>query len=126
MSGGGPTPVQQKVDAYCAAWNATDPARRLLLLEQSWSADGRYVDPTADVRGRQALADHIGAFQRDTGATLTVTSAADAQGDRGRFTWEMGDPDGGVLIEGIDFFELDDDGRIARITGFFGVSPPTS
>lgn len=36
----------------------------------------------------------------------------------------MSDPDGVVLVEGIDFFELEDNGRIVRITGFFGPAPP--
>ena len=32
-------------DAYLAAWNEADPARRAALLREGWAEDARYVDP---------------------------------------------------------------------------------
>jgi hypothetical protein len=40
-----------------------------------------------------------------------------------RFAWVMRNGDD-VALEGIDFGELDPDGRIKRIVGFFGPFPP--
>jgi hypothetical protein len=41
-----------------------------------------------------------------------------------RFAWELVASDGSVAIAGLDAGELAENGRIARITGFFG-DPPT-
>jgi hypothetical protein len=40
-----------------------------------------------------------------------------------RFSWRLIQPDG-TAIEGMDFGELDGDGRIKRIVGFFGPFTP--
>jgi hypothetical protein len=37
-----------------------------------------------------------------------------------RFTWRMVLADGKVFLEGIDFGELNSDGKLHRIVGFFG------
>ena len=37
-----------------------------------------------------------------------------------RFAWELVGPDGTVALTGLDVGELADDGRLRRITGFFG------
>ena len=44
---------------YFDAWNEADAAKRQALLEQCWSDDAVYVDPTVHLTGRKALADHI-------------------------------------------------------------------
>jgi len=36
----------------------------------------------------------------------------------------MVDPQDQLLLEGMDFVELADDGRLQHITGFFGAFPP--
>jgi hypothetical protein len=42
-----------------------------------------------------------------------------------RFSWVMIDPqERQILLEGMDFVELAADGRLQRITGFFGAFPP--
>ncbi|HEX6325395.1 MAG TPA: hypothetical protein VFZ72_02400 [Jiangellaceae bacterium] len=43
-----------------------------------------------------------------------------------RFSWEIVDPDGDVALSGIDFGRLAEDGRLAVLQGFFGVTPPTA
>jgi len=41
-----------------------------------------------------------------------------------RFSWVLVDPQGQPLLEGMDFVELAAEGRLQRITGFFGAFPP--
>jgi hypothetical protein len=50
-------------------------------------------------------------------------SGIDAHHDHFRFAWELVGPDGGIALAGIDAGELTDDGRLRRITGFFGELP---
>ncbi len=117
--------VEMAVDAYCAAWRAVDEAERRRLLDMSWSEDGVYQDPTADVSGREALVHHIaGFFQRMPGFSLVTTSGVDHHHGKIHFLWKMQGPDGQTALEGRDFGEIGPDGRIRRITGFFGPPPP--
>jgi hypothetical protein len=43
-----------------AGWNETDPAARRALIDEVWSADARYIDPLADVAGRDQIDGLIG------------------------------------------------------------------
>ena len=49
-----------------------------------------------------------------------VTSGIDSHHGKFRFTWRMVLADGKVFLEGIDFGELNSDGKLHRIVGFFG------
>jgi hypothetical protein len=115
--------------AYVAAWSEADEEKRQALLEISWAEDGVYVDPMAEVAGREALVQHIGRIlQRFAGSRIILTSGVDEHHGKIRFTWARVEPDGGTLRGGIDFGEIGEDGRLIRINGFFGspVAIPSS
>ncbi len=114
----------EAVAAYGAAWNESNEGARRALLAQSWSDGGVYMDPTGRADGRDALVAHIGGFQTMMpGHTIEMTSGVDVHGNVFRFAWTMRNGNEAVL-EGMDFGELADDGRIDRIVGFFGPFPP--
>ena len=116
--------VDSVVSAYGAAWMDVGDAERRRLLEIAWSEDGVYQDPTADVSGREALVQHIAAFRkRLPGSKIIITSGVDHHHGKFHFLWKMIGPDGQTTLEGRDFGELDRDGRICRIAGFFGPPP---
>ena len=109
--------------AYVAAWSEADEGKRRTLLETAWAETGIYIDPTTQASGREALVQHIGrVLQQFAGCRVLLTSGVDEHHGRIRFTWAMVRPDGKRITEGIDFGELEADGRLLRITGFFG--PP--
>jgi hypothetical protein len=119
------TDVLAIIRAYRAAWLEADEAERRRLLQICWSEDGVFEDPTASVIGREALIRHIADFQmRLPGRTIVFASGVDHHHGKFYFMWKMVGPDGQVTVEGRDFGELDLDGRICRIAGFFGPSPP--
>jgi hypothetical protein len=112
------------VERYARAWIEPDPAARRALLERCWAEDGVYCDPLGRATGREELADHIGAFQAERpGARIAVVSGVDEHDGYVRFGWRMSAPDGSVALEGTDFGELDGDGALRRIVGFFGPLP---
>jgi len=116
----------EAVAAYGAAWNEPDATRRAELLDTSWATDGTYLDPMGRADGRDALAAHIAGFQSTMpGHTIETVSGVDAHDGTFRFAWEMRNADG-VALEGMDYGEFDDDGRISRIVGFFGPFPEMS
>ena len=108
------------ITAYGAAWLEADEARRRALLETAWAEDAVYCDPIDRVAGRDALAAHIAATQAQlAGGRVDVTSEPVRHHDSAFFRWTMTDASGGVVLTGWDVVQLDDGGRIARLTGFF-------
>lgn len=115
---------KRAVEAYTEAWNDVSGERRRQLLEECWADGGVYCDPLSLVTGREALAGHIASFgERMPGHSIQLTTGADAHDGFARFGWGMFGPEGELVTEGMDFVVLDDDGRIARIVGFFGPMP---
>ncbi|SHG46817.1 MULTISPECIES: nuclear transport factor 2 family protein [Geodermatophilus] len=115
------------VDAYGAAWLATDAAERLSLLERAWAPDGVYCDPLAHVTGRQALSDHIAGTQEQlAGGRVEVTSRPVRHHDSALFHWRITDAAGTTVLTGLDVVQVDDEGRIRRLTGFFDDAPAPS
>jgi hypothetical protein len=111
------------VAAYGEAWAADEDERRR-LLESAWHETGVYADPMGRAEGREALVAHIAGFQQQfPGHRIVMTSGVDEHGGCFRFGWAMTDADGNIAMEGVDFGEVAPDGRISRITGFFGPLP---
>lgn len=119
--------LAEVLQAYGAAWSEQDDATRGGLLNEAWSDAGTYQDPTADVVGRDAMCAHIGdLLQKMPGARLSLTSGIDEHHGKLRFTWKLVGADGNLIVEGIDFGEVGEDGRLTKIVGFFGPIPSLS
>lgn len=105
---------------YGLAWLEPDPGRRAALLERAWAPGAVYCDPTALVQGRDALGEHIGGVQASMpGHAVTVTAEATRHHDSAHFPWAITGPDDAVVLSGFDVVQLDEQGRITRLTGFF-------
>jgi len=112
------------VATYGASWNEEDEGRRRKLLDDAWSDDGIYCDPTGEVRGRDALLAHIAGFRQNFGgARIEETSGVEEHHGWVRFSWAMIDAAGITVMEGFDVGQLASDGRLDRIVGFFGPFP---
>jgi hypothetical protein len=111
-------------EQYIATWNETDPSARRALIDEIWSAGGRYTDPLADVTGRAQIDALIAAAQAQFGGmTFRLAGAVDAHHDQARFTWELG-PDGAdAVVVGFDVAQLDAGGRLAQVLGFLDKVP---
>jgi hypothetical protein len=117
--------VSEVVEAYGAAWNEPEESCRRKLIEDAWSDDGHYCDPTAQVDGREALVAHIAGFhQQFPGARIDMVSGVDDHNGWLRFAWTMVGGDGAAVMDGFDVGELAPDGRLRRIVGFFGPFSP--
>jgi hypothetical protein len=116
--------VKTTVDTYLAMWNEADPARRAKHIERAWADDGRYVDPMLEAAGHAALSEMVTGVQtRFPGHRFRRASGIDIHHDQLRFAWDLVAPDGAVVVAGIDIGALAADGRLKRITGFFGALP---
>jgi SnoaL-like protein len=109
------------VEAYFAMWNEEDVAKRAQHIKDAWADSGHYTDPARDAKGHDALNDMVTeARPHFPGHTINRTSGIDAHHDQLRFSWSVVGPDGSVPVAGVDFGILAPDGRLERITGFFG------
>ena len=124
QQGSRPLKPDDAVIAYCGAWNAVDRAERDRLLAEVWAPDGEYTDsnPTRTV-GRAALSDTIAALQKRYPGARFRCSAPQTHHAYMRTTWVLRRPDKTEVARGEDFIERGDDGRIRRVTGFFGDAP---
>jgi SnoaL-like protein len=111
-------------EQYIATWNETDPAARRALIDEVWSADGRYVDPMAEVAGREQIDAVIAAVQAQfTGMTFRLAGTVDGHHDQARFTWELGPESADALVVGFDVAQWDADGRLSLVLGFLDKVP---
>ncbi len=117
--------VTATVEAYLAMWNETDEGRRSEHIQQAWTPECRYVDPVLEAEGYAALIEMVSGVQaRFPGQRFRRTSGVDTHHDQIRFGWELGEPGGAVTVAGVDVATLAEDGRLRRVTGFFGDLPP--
>jgi hypothetical protein len=110
-------------EQYIATWNETDPSARRALIDEVWSPGGQYIDPLAEVTGRDQIDAVIAAAQGQfAGMTFRLAGAVDAHHDQARFTWELG-PEGTAIVVGFDVAKRDADGRLALVLGFLDKVP---
>lgn len=112
------------VAAYCTAWNTANRTDREHLLTQVWARDGKYSDPDQSfVTGRAALSNTIADFQRRHPGARFYCSEPQVHHGAMRVTWICRWSNGTELAHGTDFSELDADGRLRQVVGFFGDPP---
>lgn len=116
--------MKEIVTRYLDTWNATDEAARAELLAQHWSEDCAYVDPLAEVQGREAVGMTIQAVHAQfPGFVFTSVGEVDAHHQQVRFQWGLG-PDGEEpVVVGFDVVVVDADQRIRDVRGFLDKVP---
>ena len=118
------TDLTSTVDAYLAAWNERDPELRAELVARVWAPDGQLIDPPLAAAGHEGISNMAAALQQQfAGHHFRRATGIDAHHGHLRFGWELVGPDWSVTIAGTDVGELAGDGRLRRITGFFGELP---
>ncbi|MDP9846686.1 nuclear transport factor 2 family protein [Streptosporangium lutulentum] len=116
--------ITKLVERYLATWNITDAAERRAEIEAVWAEDARYVDPLADVAGRDMIDATIGAVQQQfPGLVFTLGGDVDAHHNLARFTWNLGPEGGEAIVVGFDVAVLTEDGRIQTVHGFLDRVP---
>ena len=118
--------MRAAIDSYDQAWNAPDADSRLSFLEAALSDDCELIEPNGRFAGRLEILERIAGFaNRFPGARVKIATDIDAHSGFARYGWEIVDPQGKLLLEGIDVVEASSDGRIQRILMFFGILSTT-
>jgi hypothetical protein len=118
------TATERIVDAHLAAYCEPDTFRRQDAIRSLWNLRGRLVDPPFESSGHEGIAQQAGmVVAQFPGHRFERTTAVDEHHGFVRYGWKLVDGGGTVAAEGIDILELDVDGRIGRVIGFFGAQP---
>lgn len=113
------------LDQYVAAWNEADPGRRRAAVGRLYADDGRVITPSVEVRGRDAVVEHIGdVFAEFIGSSGRRFRGIDsARNHRGLLLrWELAG-DGQAVATGTNALLLGPDGRIEIDHQFSEPSP---
>jgi hypothetical protein len=118
--------AQELVERYIDTWNETNAEARGSAVASVWTDGARYVDPLADVTGRDQISALIGSIQEQVPGHVfrLVDDQIDAHHDVMRFSWELVPASGGdPLAIGFDVAVTGDDGRISSVLGFLDKAP---
>ena len=113
---------------YLAVWNETNATRRRAMLDQNWTEDATYVDPLAQVAGRDQIDALIaGVQERFPGCRFTLIGKPDGYGGHApfshvRFSWALGPEGQEGTIKGSDV-AVADRGRVRAVIGFLDQVP---
>jgi hypothetical protein len=116
--------MRASIEAWVAAWNEHDPAKRRALIERACSTEIRFVTRGPELVGHEKLAALMGEFQgRQPHARAALSSVVEIQHRAFRYAGKV---EGMVPTppEALEVGECDDDGRIRFILSFVGASPP--
>ncbi|MCZ7435989.1 nuclear transport factor 2 family protein [Micromonospora sp. WMMC241] len=114
-----------RVDRYLAVWNETDADARAAAVGALFTPDATYVDPLAEVRGREQIAAAIAGVQQTfPGHVLRPHGPVDGHHDVVRFGWELVPATGGDSVAvGFDVAVHDTEGRVRAVLGFLDKTP---
>jgi hypothetical protein len=117
--------ITATVDLHLQAYCEPDAGARADMVARVWDDRGVLVDPPFDGSGHDEIAAMAGAVLAHYPAhRFERTTQVDAHHAFARYGWALVAPDGTAAVTGTDVVELGDDGRIARIVGFFGDPVP--
>lgn len=106
-----------------AAWNERDPGEVRGHLDRALAPDVEFIDPSIETHGIDEFEANVHEVQRGIpGAVYERTSGVDSHHRLHRYSWRIS-RDGEVLLPGFDVTEVDDDGKVCRVLGFFGPLP---
>jgi hypothetical protein len=122
------TSIDDTIRSYVASWNESDPAKRELTIEKTWSPDGIYRNATAEFDGHLGVARAVTAAHDAFVANGFVFALAsvDTNLDAVRYRWEMLPAGGGEPDSiGTHIAVVGTDGRLVSDHQFIDKPPST-
>ena len=111
--------LEQRWNAYSAAYAATEEDERRHLLEQCVSDDVVFTNPSGEGKSRAGLNAHIAIFQKTMPGVYFSTDKILVHHDELLAVWSMYKPDGSKVATGYNFIRPDREGLFGYMAGFF-------
>lgn len=113
----------ESLDHMLAAWNEREPSNVRSHLERALSSGVEFIDPSIETHGIDEFEANVHNVQSEIpGAVYSRTSGVDSHHGLYRYSWQIS-RDGEVVLPGFDVTEVDEDGMVTRVLGFFGPLP---
>ncbi|WP_421789743.1 nuclear transport factor 2 family protein [Hyphobacterium sp.] len=117
------TDIPAALDHMMAAWNETDPDKVRGHLDKALAPEVVFADPDNYIVGIDEFEAMVHAFRkRIPDARAKRTTGFNEQNRRYRYEWLVSSGDT-PLMPGMDVTELNADGKVVRVDGFFGPIP---
>ncbi len=117
------TPSLDNLGNMLAVWNSTDENEQRALIDTALEHNVHFVDPNHNIIGRQAFFEMVKLVQSQVpGAVYARDSEIDTQNNHCRYHWAIRQNDK-LLMQGFDVVEVNDNGKIVKVIGFFGDLP---
>jgi hypothetical protein len=92
-------------------------------LERALASGVEFIDPSVETHGLDEFEANVHNVQAEIpGAVYSRTSAVDSHHGLHRYSWQIS-RDEEVVLPGFDVTEVDGDGKVTRVLGFFGPLP---
>jgi hypothetical protein len=116
--------VSTLIDRYLAAYGDPDKTRRAQAVGSLWAEHGQLIDPPLSATGHaQIVAQADALLSQFPGHRFRRSSGVDSHHGFARYAWQLLDPAGAVALEGCDVAQIDAQGRLVQVVGFFGPLP---
>jgi hypothetical protein len=113
----------ESLDHMLAAWNEADPSMVRGHLERALASTVEFIDPSVETHGLDEFEANVHNVHASLpGAEYSRTSGVDSHHGLHRYSWQIS-RDGETVVTGFDVTEVDGDGRVTRVLGFFGPLP---
>jgi len=105
---------------YASAWSTKDDEARNNILKQRLTSGVVYTDPQTQLSGQEKLSEYMQQFQRGFPGRRFVIDEVISHHGSCLARWSLQNERNEVEMKGASFAEVDPEGRLSRIFGFFG------
>jgi SnoaL-like domain len=118
------TRTPEILERMLATWNETDLARIPDHVRAVFSEDVVFIDPANSILGHESFISMVREFRtKFPDAVCSRASGVDSHHGLHRYHWEIHRGEE-LLLPGFDVAEINGDGLVSRVQGFFGPIPP--
>ena len=103
---------------YADIWSTKDPVIRLAALKKIWAKNGVHESPFGRSEGLEEINDEIGGFLNNFPDATLYLEDVKQTGNHIVCTFIIKNANANVILTGVDYFELKNNGRILNVVGF--------
>ena len=115
--------IPEALERMMSMWNETDLAEIPKHVAAIFAEDVVFIDPSNSILGHEAFVAMVVEFRtKFPDAICSHASGVDSHHGLHRYHWEI-HRGAALLVPGFDVTEVNAEGRVSRVEGFFGPIP---
>ncbi len=113
-------------DRYARSWSEGREEERLKIFKTCLADNITYCDPMMSTSGYDELSDYMAGFQQQLPGHAFIIDEVMVHHGVCMAKWRLMGKEHGSVHKGTSFAQVDEDGRLSSISGFFPVEHYTS